>query len=46
MLEHPGKQLIQQLLQWFGNSGTNTSHLTVNTAITGRNSGGLDIRGT
>lgn len=45
VLEYPGKQLIQQSLEWFGNSGTNTSHLTVNTAISGRNSGGLDIRG-
>lgn len=45
MLEYPGKQLIQQLLEWFGNYGTNTSHLTVNIAITGRNFGGLDIRG-
>lgn len=33
-------------VQWFGDTGTNTSHLTVSFTILGKNSGGLDTCGT
>lgn len=41
MVEHPGKQLIQQLTRVV----LELTHLTVNMAINGRNSGSLDVCG-